>query len=98
MSDVHDPERLTFLGKAIPPGFDSRVVVVNPGDTRAYQETDWRDALVVVECGAIQLVASGGSSRNFSRGDVLCLVGLSIRALHNRGAVPAVLVAVSRKR
>ena len=97
MSDIHDPERLTFLGRLLPSGFEMRVVVVDPGDTRAYQKSDWRDALVVVERGAIQLVASGGSHRGFTTGDVLCLVGLSIRALHNRGPEPAVLVAVSRK-
>jgi quercetin dioxygenase-like cupin family protein len=98
MSDIHDPERLSFLGRLPPSGFKIRVVVVDPGDTRAYQESDWRDALVVVERGEIQLVASGGGRRDFATGDVLCLVGLSLRALHNAGPEPAVLVAVSRRR
>lgn len=98
MSDNQHPEQLTFLGRLLPPGFEMRVVVVEPGDTRAYQESDWSDALVVVEVGQIQLQASSGAHRDFGRGDVLCLAGLSIRALHNRGPEPAVLVAVSRKR
>jgi quercetin dioxygenase-like cupin family protein len=97
MSDNHHPERLSFLGRVLPSGFEMRVVVVDPGDTRAYQESDWRDALVVVERGEIRLVASGGGRRDFATGDVLCLVGLSLQALHNRGPEPAVLVAVSRK-
>jgi quercetin dioxygenase-like cupin family protein len=97
VSDFHDPERLSFLGRLLPSGFEMRVMVVDPGDTTAYQESDWRDALVVVERGAIQLEASGGIRRDFATGDVLCLVGLSLRALHNRGPEPAVLVAVSRK-
>jgi quercetin dioxygenase-like cupin family protein len=97
MSDNHHPERLSFLGRLLPSGFEMRVVVVDPGDTRAYQESDWRDALVVVERGEIRLVASGGGRRDFATGDVLCLVGLSLQALQNRGPEPAVLVAVSRK-
>ena len=97
MSDIHHPERLSFLGRLPPSGFEMRIMVVDPGDTRAYQESEWRDALVVVERGNIQLEASGGVRRDFATGDVLCLVGLSLRALHNRGPEPAVLVAVSRK-
>jgi hypothetical protein len=38
MSDPHDPERLSFLAKPLPPGFEMRVVTVAPGSTRAYQE------------------------------------------------------------
>jgi quercetin dioxygenase-like cupin family protein len=97
MSGYHHPERLSFLGRLLPSGFEMRVVVVDPGDTRAYRESDWRDALVVVERGEIQLEASGGGRRVFATGDVLCLVGLSLQAIHNRGLEPAVLVAVSRK-
>ncbi len=97
MSHPHDPERLSFLGRLLPPGFEMRVVTVAPGSTRAYQEAEWRDALVVVECGRIRLEGSGGGRRDFATGDVLCLAGLAVQALHNLGPTPAVLVAVSRK-
>ena len=97
MTNCEGHEHLSFLGRLLPSGFDVRVLIVDPGDTRAYQEAEWRDALVVVERGNIQLEASGGGRRDFATGDVLCLVGLSLRALHNRGPEPAVLVAVSRK-
>ena len=97
MTDCDRQEQLSFLGRMLPLCFDMRVVIVDPGDTRAYHEADWCDALVVVERGNIQLEASGGGRRDFATGDVLCLVGLSLRALHNRGPEPAVLVAVSRK-
>ena len=33
--------------------FDRRVVVVAPGEARAYVPGEWRDALVVVEHGAV---------------------------------------------
>jgi quercetin dioxygenase-like cupin family protein len=97
MTNCDGREQLSFLGRLLPPGFDMAVVIVDPGDSRSFQEADWRDALVVVERGTIQLEASGGGRRDFVTGDVLCLVGLSLRALHNRGPEPAVLVAVSRK-
>ena len=97
MTNCDGQEQLSFLGRLLPPGFDMAVVIVDPGDSRSFQEADWRDALVVVERGTIQLEASGGGRRDFATGDVLCLVGLSLRALHNRGPEPAVLVAVSRK-
>lgn len=97
MTSCDGPEPVSFLGRLLPPGFDMAVVIVDPGDSRAYRETDWRDALVVVERGKIQLEASGGGRRDFATGDVLCLVGLSLRALHNPGPEPTVLVAVSRK-
>ena len=96
MTDGYHQERLSFLGRRLPPGFEIRVVTVAAGSMRAYREAEWDDALVVVERGRIQLEGSGGR-RDFVTGDVLCLVGLSLRAIHNRGPDPAVLVAVSRK-
>lgn len=98
MSRLDNPDRLSFLGRPLPPGFEMRVVTVAPGDTMAYREAEWRDALVVIERGLIQLQGPGGARRDFATGDVLCLVGLSLLALHNRGPGPAVLVAVSRKK
>jgi hypothetical protein len=80
------------------PAFDVRVVVVVPGGERAYEESEWRDALVVVETGDIDLESVGGSRHHFRSGDVLWLSGLPLRALHNYGPEPALLVAVSRRR
>ena len=77
--------------------FDRRVVAVPPGDERAYDEAEWRDALVIVVRGEIQVEARGRRAR-FGRGAVLSLAGLPVRALHNRGAEPAELVAVRRRR
>ena len=82
----------------LPPAFRRRVTVLAPGETRPYDEEDWRDALVVVRRGEVELECLAGGRRAFRAGDVLFLVGLSLRALHNRGAEPVVLVAVSRTR
>jgi hypothetical protein len=80
-----------------PPAFVLRAVTVAPGSERAYDEREWRDALVVVRRGEIELEWLGGASRRFRRGDLLCLTGLQLRALHNRGGDTVLLVAVSRR-
>jgi hypothetical protein len=71
---------------------------VPPGRARDYDEADWRDALVLVVRGEIELEGQGGSRERFARGAVLSLAGLSLRALHNQGAEPAELVTLRRRR
>ena len=71
-------------------------MAVAPGRARAYDDAEWRGALVIVERGAIELEAVGGSLHRFARGDVLWLAGLALHALHNRGREQAVLVAITR--
>lgn len=82
---------------ALPPEMVRRVVTLAPGERCAYRAEDWADALVVVEDGAIELEAESGDRRRLARGAVLWLVGLPLRALHNVGRHPAVIVAVSRR-
>jgi hypothetical protein len=77
--------------------FVLRAVAVAPGCRRAYDEAEWRDAIVVVRRGQIELECLSGTSHRFRRGAVLWLTGLPLRALHNRGREPALLVAVSRR-
>jgi quercetin dioxygenase-like cupin family protein len=89
-------ERLSFLDRDPPPRFDVRWVTVAPGGRRPYDEADWRDALVIVERGPIELECTAGGRRSFKSGDIMWLVGLPLRALHNPGPEPAVLAAVSR--
>ena len=80
-----------------PSGFELRTVTMEVGAARIYNEAEWRDALVVVARGEIELESVSGDSRRFGRGSVLCLIGLPLRALRSRGAEPAVLVAVARR-
>jgi hypothetical protein len=79
------------------PAFVMRAVALSPGSERAYDEREWRDAIVAVARGEIELVWSSGTSRRFARGALLCLSGLSLRAVRNRRRDLAVLVAVSRR-
>lgn len=98
MSEDNEQERLSFLDRPLAAAFVLQVITVAAGVEMIYQEADWRDALVVVENGRIELETLTGSRRGFAAGDVLCLIGLSVRALHNGGPEHAVLVAVSRRR
>jgi hypothetical protein len=90
-------DRISFLGKPIPRAFVLHEVTLAPGGAHRYVEAEWRDALVVVEQGAIELECTAGRRRRFERGAVLWLAGLPLRALHNAGSEPAVVVGVSRR-
>jgi hypothetical protein len=92
-----DSEPLSFLARPPGPRFRTTVVTLESGTTRAYDEAEWHDALVVVESGEVDLECGAGGRRRFRSGAVLCLTGLGLRALHSVGAEPAVLVAVARR-
>jgi hypothetical protein len=78
-------------------GFLVRAVAVAPGCERAYDEAEWRDAIVSVTCGEIELECLGGGRHRFRAGEMLWLAGLPLRVLRNCGTEPALLVAVSRR-
>jgi hypothetical protein len=77
--------------------FDVQALTLVPGE-REFVEEEWHDALVLVECGSIELMTAGGGSWRFGAGDMLWLSGLWLRALNNPGAEPARLVAISPRR
>jgi len=77
--------------------FDRRVVVLPPGRARAYDPGEWRDALVVVEAGAVEVEDDAGGRVRFGAGGVMTLDGVAVRALHNAGPGAAVLRVVSRR-
>jgi hypothetical protein len=78
--------------------FAVRDIALAPGATRPYREREWRDALVMVRAGQIELEDAAGAIARFGAGDILCLAGAPLRALHNRGPQPALLLAISRRR
>jgi hypothetical protein len=85
-----------FLGRVLPPEFSSRTIMIPPGEALAYRPAEWHDALVVVERGRIDLETACGRHR-FPSGAMLCLSGISLRAVRNPGPAVAVLVAITRK-
>jgi hypothetical protein len=98
MDESSGRDSLSFLGRRLPPAFETSAISIEPHCRRAYDEAEWRDAIVVVERGEVELESREGSQWRFCRGDALWLVGLPLRAIHNRGREPALLVAVSRRR
>ena len=70
----------------------------SPASTLPYDEEEWRDALVTVESGEIELEMTCGRSCFFQAGDLLWFQGLPLASLRNRGHEPAVLVAATRNR
>ena len=93
-----DDDLLPLLAGPLSPRFERRVITVAPGGTRPYVDDEWRDSLVVLTRGEIELECVQGGRRRFSEGTVLWLRGLALLAVHNCGARPAVIVAVSRRR
>ena len=92
-----DDRRLSLLGLPRRAAFERRVVVLPVGDFHRVVASDWRDALVEVEHGEVDLELADGTSRHFATGDVLWLCGLPVRSLRNCGSGVAVLVAVRRR-
>jgi hypothetical protein len=77
--------------------FQVKTVALPPGGARCYESAEWRDALVLVASGALEVESTAGARQRFSAGATLWLARLSLRALHNPGSEIARLVAVSRR-
>lgn len=92
-----DAQRLGLLSRSLPATFAMRAVVISPGTDRPFDEHTWRDAIVEVEQGQLELELRDGRRLPFNPGDVLWLTGLPALALRNPGDEDTVLVAVSRR-
>ena len=79
----------------IPPPFERREVTIPPGG-RIAPDTDWEDAIVVVEEGQIELVGRHGATLRVRQGGVLWVSRVAVRSLRNPGEVSTVLSAVRR--
>jgi len=91
-----DAHRLELTGRSRP-AFHMRTVVIAADTSRPYLESEWRDSLVVVDSGEVEVETTTGERRRFASGDILFFTGLSIRRLRNPGAEATVLKAVSRR-
>src|SRR5512132_2392579 len=77
--------------------FARREVILAPGQERRFEEAEWRDTLVVVSAGSVEIETQCGVRRTFIRGDVAFLTRLSVRVLRNPGQMSAVLDTVMRR-
>jgi glyoxylate utilization-related uncharacterized protein len=76
--------------------FVERVVELAPATALDYDPAGWRDAIVFVTAGEVELESADGERARFGRGDVLCLAACPLRVLRNPGRVPARLLAIRR--
>lgn len=74
------------------------MVSIAVGDARPCDEEEWRDALVMITAGDIEIECDRGGRRRFEQGSILWLVGLDVRLLHNVSDVPVALTAIRRRR
>jgi len=98
MDDDGSPDRLSFLDASVPQAFEVRLLSLPAGHEAEILDSGWRDALVVVERGELDLECAGGSRLRLRSGDVLWLCGLEVRRLLQRGREPTLLSAVARRR
>lgn len=76
--------------------FRKRVIELTSKAELRIDATAWRDAIVFLETGEVELECSAGERRRFEPGAVLCLVP-TVRALRNCGDDSARLIAISRR-
>jgi hypothetical protein len=95
---VREPrdEEIDAVFRPLPSRFEGRVVTLDAGERRLYDEAEWDDALVLVEAGVVELEGLTGRRFRFERGDILWLAGVPLRALHNPGPATVVLLALRR--
>lgn len=98
MATAESDDRPLELSGRSWPTLASRTVVIVAGSALDVDETQWRDALVVVESGEVEVETSSGLRHRFGPGQMMWFTGLSLRTLHNFGPEAVVLTAVSRRR
>lgn len=87
----------TLARVPLPPAFDRLRITLEPGAGRLTEPMAWRDCLVLVEHGTVEVECEGGSRRSFAAGEMLALECLPVRALRNHGPAEARLLAVRRQ-
>jgi hypothetical protein len=92
-----EPPPARVLFDRVPQRFERRVLAIEPGVEVPFVAADWRDAIVLVQGGALELDCQAGGCRRFEAGAVLCLDGLALRLLRNPGPAAIRVVAVSRR-
>jgi hypothetical protein len=95
--DSREDRPLRLLALALPPWFERRVITIEPGETVGAGDSAWRDEIVSVEAGALDIVGPDGAVLHLDRGAVLWLDGVAHVALRGAGEEPTVLAAIRRR-
>lgn len=86
----------SFVADVLPAWAARRVMSILPGTSLVYVESEWRNAIVAVTSGDVVLEGRLGGALWLTCGDIFWFDGVEVHRIHNHGADPAVLVAVSR--
>lgn len=78
------------------PRWSPRRVLIQPEAPRAFEPAEWRQALVVVERGMLELEWRDGNRLQFGVGDTLCMQDLGLTVLRAVGIRPTLLLVVRR--
>jgi hypothetical protein len=92
--DALDVER---LGRSASRSFSRRVIELQPGACLDHDDAFWRDAIVFLTAGELDVECSGGTGHCFRAGDILTFASLPIRRAHNSGAEPTRLLVIWRR-
>lgn len=95
--DAHDDALdIDLIARLESPKLDRQQLDLAPG-TVLVNPAGWRDAIVFVVAGELDVECSSGTGCRFGRGDVLCLARLSGATMRNTGPVPVRLLAIWRR-
>jgi hypothetical protein len=86
------------LGRDVPTGFRRSVIRLAPGASVSCSDPSWRDALLVLGQGEIEVRTPSGSTGRFSTGAVIAVADIPLSVVHVVGLEPAVLAAVRQSR
>jgi hypothetical protein len=78
--------------------FQVRLIMIPPGSERPYRAAEWRDALIRVERGSVELYSTSGGHLRLSKGAILSLDRLALRTISNHRPTAAVLSLFTVKR
>ena len=94
----HDIQPLDLLGRCRSDRIEVSIRMLDVGAESVYHPDEWQDSIIEIEAGAVEIETCDGESVEFRAGDVFWLAGFHVRALHNRGDTPAILVTATRRR
>jgi hypothetical protein len=91
-----DADQVSFLGRAMPPGFAARITSIPLGAELEVEPSEWINALVIVEAGEVELECNRGGREAFGPGSMFCGWD-GLRRVRNTGEDTVLLSVVSRQ-
>jgi hypothetical protein len=86
-----------LAGGRLPEQFERRALALPPGVEQPAEAGEWAGAIVLIECGRLEVCCAAGARTTYLEGDLLPLGWLPLLALRNPGAVETRLIAIRRR-